>query len=385
MSPPDRHAVVASVVFDGISTRRDGAVVIEGSRIAWVGDRAQLPDGIVTHEMADGTWLAPGFIDVQVNGGGDVLFNAEPTEAGLLRIARAHRRFGTTSLMPTLISDTLETMGKASGAVRDIARESGILGIHFEGPFLSPEKPGVHEPSLLRPPKGEDLDFLCSLRTKAALVTLAPECIPGGVIAQLVRSNVRVALGHSMATYEQTRRAISEGMTGFTHLFNAMRPLASREPGPIAAALESAQVWFGMIVDGVHVSPAILRMALRGQAIPMLVTDAMPPVGGISDRFTLNGSCIHVHAACCIRDDGVLAGTALNMAAAVRNSIALLGLPLSSALRCASTEPARFLGLESEVGRLAPGLRADMVAFDPSDIARHGTWRCGQGASPGCA
>jgi N-acetylglucosamine-6-phosphate deacetylase len=184
-----------------------------------------------------------------------------------------------------------------------------------------------------------------------------------------------------MATYVESKAALAEGLVGFTHLFNAMRPLASREPGPIAAALEAPGAWFGMIVDGVHVAPAMLRLALRGAAHPMLVTDAMPPVGGRAPRFTLYGNEIVVRDGRCARADGTLAGAALDMASAVRNCVRLLDVPLTQALRFASTEPARFLGLGEELGRLAPGFRADMVAFNPDDIGIIDTWVAGDAAS----
>src|SRR5207244_434009 len=165
----------------------------------------------------------------------------------------------------------------------------GVLGIHFEGPFLSPEKAGAHNPAMIRNPTADDMSLLASQHVGITVVTLAPEQVPAGFIAGLVEAGVRVCLGHSMATYAQTTAAMAEGLTGFTHLFNAMRPLASREPGPIAAALESTRAWFGMIVDGAHVDPAVLRLALRGVGRPVLVTDAMPPVGGSRSSFTLYG------------------------------------------------------------------------------------------------
>jgi N-acetylglucosamine-6-phosphate deacetylase len=377
MTGLERHAVAAATIFDGAAAHRDSAVVIEGSRIVWAGPRAQVPAEIPVQALPADAWLAPGFIDVQVNGGGDMLFNAEPTPAGIARIVAAHRRFGTTGLLPTLISDTAVKMRAAVEVVQSMANHPSVLGIHLEGPFLSPEKPGVHDPSMIRPPTAGDLDLLASLRAGVTLVTLAPEQVPVGFITALARAGVRVALGHSMATYAQTKAALSQGLTGFTHLFNAMRPLASREPGPIAAALESPQAHFGMIVDGVHVDPAMLRLALRGAAHPMLVTDAMPPVGGRSSAFTLLGRRIEVRGPSCMAEDGTLAGAALDMASAVRNCVRLLGVPLTDALRYASTEPAKFLGL-NDLGRLAPGCRADMVALDPGDVRILGTWVAGQ-------
>ena len=378
MNQPTRYAIAADHVFDGTALHEDCAVLIDRGDIVQLVARAELPHGMSVHDLPAGAWLAPGFIDVQVNGGGDVLFNDEPTASGIAAIAAAHRRFGTTGLLPTLISDTHEKMQAARDAVSEAMRSNpSVLGVHFEGPFLSSDRPGVHDPGMLRRPDARDRDWLTERHDCVVLVTLAPEVIPDGFIAALTQAGVKVSLGHSMATYAQTRAALAAGLTGFTHLFNAMRPLASREPGPIAAALECEHCWFGMIVDGVHVDPAMLRLALRGRARPMLVTDAMPPVCGRRETFMLGGRTITAGPPACTRDDGTLAGTALDMATAVRNSVKLLQMPLSDALRAASAEPARFLGLAHRLGHLAPGCRADMVALDPQEIVVLETWVAG--------
>jgi N-acetylglucosamine-6-phosphate deacetylase len=377
MTDGRHHAVAADVVFDGSGIHRDTAVLIEGSYITSLCPRQELLADVAIRNLPSGCWLAPGFIDVQVNGGADVLFNDEPTPAGMARIAAAHRRFGTTALMPTRISDTAEKMAAALRAVQSVPMASGVLGIHFAGPFLSPDKPGVHDRAMLRCPTDADLGLLTSGHAGVTLVTLAPERVPAGFISDLVETGVRVCLGHSVATYSQTRNALAEGLTGFTHLFNAMRPLSSREPGPIAAALESTKCWFGMIVDGKHVDPAMLRLALRGLAHPMIVTDAMPPVGGGRSTFLLHGQRIEARGESCVREDGTLAGTALDMASAVRNCVRVLDVPLTSALRYASREPAMFLGIGARLGTLAPGYQADMVAFEPDNISVIDTWVAG--------
>ena len=378
MSTPQLHAVAADFLFDGSAVQRDAAVVIEGASIAAVLPKADLST-VVTYQLPGGAWLAPGFIDVQVNGGGDVLFNDAPTAEGLRAIVAAHRRFGTTALLPTLISDTPEKMRAALAVVDALAdSNSGVIGIHLEGPFISPERPGVHDPRYIRALTAQDAAMLTAPRKGLTHVTLAPEQVPQGFVRKLTTAGIRVSLGHSVATYAETRAAMAEGLTGFTHLFNAMRPLGSREPGPIAAALESSDSWFGMIVDGVHVDPAMLRLALRGLANPMLVTDAMPPVGGSRSSFRLYGEEITVEAGRCLRKDGRLAGAVLDMAAAVRNCVRMLGAPLETALRFASANPARFLGVDDRMGRLAPGCRADMVAVDPERIGVLRTWIAGQ-------
>lgn len=380
MSEGKPHAIAADIVFDGAAPHRDSAVIVAGTAIAALMPRRDVPAGIKLRAMPPGSWLAPGFIDVQVNGGGDVLFNDSPSPEGIAAIVAAHRRFGTTGLLPTLISDTPEKMRLAGAAVA-AAMElcPGVLGIHFEGPFLSPERAGVHDPAMFRVPDESDLELLTRKRGGATLVTLAPECVPPGFVGALARDGVRVALGHSMASYEQTSAALAEGLTGFTHLFNAMRPLAARDPGPIAAALEDPRAFYGLIVDGVHVAPAMLRLALRGAGRAMLVTDAMPPVGGRQGAFQLHGKEIVARDGRVMTGDGVLAGSALDMASAVRNCVSLLGMSLPEALRMASAVPAAFLGLSDRLGRLAPGCRADIVAFDPETVRVLATWVAGAG------
>jgi N-acetylglucosamine-6-phosphate deacetylase len=371
------HAIAAAWIFDGMSLREDAAVMVDSENTVDVVARADLPADLPVQNLPD-LWLAPGFIDMQVNGGGDVLFNDGPAPQTIRKIVAAHRRFGTTALMPTLISDSAAKMQAALAAVDELAGiEPAVLGLHLEGPFLSPKKAGVHNPRFFHRPTTEDFARIAAPRRAITLVTLAPEEVGDEFIANLTNAGVRVALGHSMATYAQTVAAMAAGLTGFTHLFNAMRPLASREPGPIAAALESPRASYGLITDGIHVSPAMLRLALRGAGRPILVTDAMPPVGGSRSSFVLGGETIVVRDGRCARDDGTLAGACLDMATAVRNCVRLVGAPLTDALRYASTHPAEFLGLGDRLGKLAPGYRADMVAFDASTIDVHRTWVAG--------
>jgi N-acetylglucosamine-6-phosphate deacetylase len=377
-----RRAIAADVVFDGETTHHHCAVLIEDGQIAALAPRGEAAGFGELVALPSGAWLAPGFIDIQVNGGGDVLFNDAPTPEAIATILRAHRKYGTTALLPTLITDSDETMIAAARAVASsMAREPGVLGIHFEGPFLSPDRLGVHREHLRRRAEPHHLALLAPPKGGVSLVTLAPEEAPEGFIASLIRAGCKVALGHSMASYEETRAAMREGLCGFTHLFNAMRPLGSREPGPIAAALESRDAYYGLIVDGEHVHPSMLRLALRaGLGHPMLVTDAMPPVGGRKGDFVLQGRRILARDGRCVTEDGTLAGAALDMASAVRNCVRLLDLPLERALAFASREPAEFLGLGDRLGRLAPRYRADMAAFFPEDVAIITTFVAGEAA-----
>jgi N-acetylglucosamine-6-phosphate deacetylase len=372
------HAIAAGHVFDGEYLRDNAAVIVDNDRIAAIVRRREIPAAIPVRDLPEHVWLAPGFVDIQVNGGGDVLFNDAPTADTIRTIVAAHRRFGTTALLPTLISDTPAKMKAAIAAVEALVGvEPAVLGIHLEGPFLSPEKAGVHDGRVIRRPTSDDLALLTAKRSGVTLVTLAPERVPDGFIAQLTAAGVRVALGHSMATHAQTRAAMAMGLTGFTHLFNAMRPLEAREPGCVGAALDSKYAWYSLIVDDIHVAPAMLRLALRGAGRPILVTDAMPPVGGARSSFVLNGAEIFVRNGRCARQDGTLAGACLDMAAAVRNCVRSLRIPLADALRFASAHPAQFLGLGDKLGRLAPGYRADMVELDSVTIEVRRTWVAG--------
>ncbi len=323
--------------------------------------------GAQQHDLA-GQLLLPGFIDTQVNGGGGVLFNDTPELDSLRRIAAAHARYGTTGLLPTLISDDLDVMRRAVATVDAAiaAGMPGILGIHLEGPFLSLERRGVHDPAKIRAIDAQGVDLASSLRRGKTLLTLAPERTTAEVIRELDARGVIVAAGHTTANYEQMRIALAAGVRGFTHLFNAMTPLQSREPGVVGAALDDAASWCGLIVDGHHVHPAALRVAIRAKAAGqmMLVTDAMPPVGADDPTFRLGGELVTCRDGICLTPAGVLAGSCLDMAAAVRNTVAMLGLPLAEAVRMASTYPATFLGLAATHGRIAAGCRADLVVAD---------------------
>ncbi len=367
-TPPPRHAVISARTLLESGWREHAAIVIEHGQIAAVLDADDPALRSMPCRDPGERILVPGFIDCQVNGGGGVLLNDMPTVDGIRRIAEAHRRFGTTALLPTLISDRDDVIRAAIRAVDAAIAEGvpGIAGIHIEGPFLAPERKGVHDPARIRRPDSESLSLLSALEGGITLVTLAPEQVPTDFIRDLAAAGVRVSAGHTAASYAQIRAALDAGVCGFTHLFNAMSPLTSRAPGAVGAALEDAASGCGVIVDGHHVHPASLRVALaaKPRGTVFLVTDAMPPVGASGHHFTLHGRQIRVRDGQCQTGDGVLAGSALDMASAVRNSVSMLGLALDEALRMASTYPARFLGLGHSHGRIATGARADLVALD---------------------
>ncbi len=343
------------------------AVLIENGKIAGVVDAREVPAGADRRDLAGGL-LVPGYIDTQVNGGGGVLFNDSPTVEAIAAIGAAHRPYGTTGFLPTLISDDLSVVDQAMRATEAAIAQGvpGVLGVHIEGPFLNPKRKGIHDADKFRVIDDEALALLTSLKVGKTLVTLAPERTTPDMIQRLADAGVVVAAGHTNALYKTMRQALDHGLTGFTHLFNAMSPLTSREPGAVGAALESLTAWCGLIVDGRHVDPATLRIALRTRPLDrfMLVTDAMPTVGMVDKSFNLQGRHIRVVDGVCVDDHGTLAGSDLDMAAAVRNAVAMMNLSLDEAVMMASAAPAAFLGLEGQRGRIATGLAADFCLLD---------------------
>ncbi|GAB2494501.1 N-acetylglucosamine-6-phosphate deacetylase [Pseudoxanthomonas sangjuensis] len=357
------------------------AVLVEGGRILDLVAASEASKRADEVRDLHGAYLLPGFIDVQVNGGGGALFNNDTSVEALRTMMRGHRRFGTTGMLPTLISDDAGVMAKAVAAVREAIAQGvpGILGIHLEGPYLAPARKGTHDTNKFRVPDAAEIEMATALDNGVTLVTLAPERVPADTIRAFVERGAVVAAGHTAASYEETRAGIDAGVSGFTHLYNAMTPLQGREPGVVGAALEDPHTWCGVIVDGVHVHPASLRVALAAKpnGKVFLVTDAMPMVGADSPSFDLYGETITEVEGVVRNAAGALAGSALDMASAVRNSVRLLGLPLDEAARMAATYPAQFLGLGDSHGRIAPGYRADLVALGADDLQVLDTWIAG--------
>lgn len=342
----------------------DHSVIVKDGRIAAITRDAPAEADV---QVLDGGILVPGFIDTQVNGGGGALFNDQPTVAGIRAIATAHRQFGTTAFLPTLISDDLDVVATAIRAVDQAiaAGVPGVIGIHIEGPFLNRGKHGIHDAGKFRVLDDAALALLSSLKHGKTLVTLAPETAPQGAIRALTQNGVIVAAGHSLATYEDIERGVSEGMRGVTHLFNAMSQMEGRAPGLVGAALVRDLI-AGLIVDGHHVHPAALRAAYRakGAAELMLVTDAMPTVGSNSKEFRLGETVITDRSGALRALDGTLAGSTLDMASAVRNAMSMMHVDLAVASQMASATPASLLGLSASHGRIAPGYRADLIHLD---------------------
>lgn len=343
------------------------------------------PEGAEIVRLPEGAILAPGFLDLQVNGAGGVLFNDDPTAEGAERIAAALHPFGVTGVLPTLITDAPEKLARAAEAAVDAAPDSGVLGVHLEGPFINPERKGIHDENHVRAPDEGDVALVTGLARatrrlgRRVVLTLAPERVSDEAIVRFVAAGVVVSIGHTAATLERSDEALALGARGFTHLTNAMPPIRNRAPGPVAAALAARDAWCGLIPDGFHVHPGLMR-AFVAAKVPgklFLVTDAMPPVGTDAQTFELHGETIYRRDGRLVSADNVLAGADIDMAGAVRNVTTLLRLPLTEALRMASLHPAAFIGLDDLYGRVAPGRPADFAVID-DEVRVLQTWKAGE-------
>lgn len=379
LQPP--FTIAASQLFDGTSMRGPALVTVSGGLIESV-DFGSAPTS-ATITLPEDAILSPGLIDIQVNGGGGVLLNDHPSEAGVQRIVAAHRRGGTTGCLPTLVTDRIEVIERLAAAAPAAIEIPGVLGFHLEGPAISRTRKGIHPESEIRVPSARDLAVLQSFgQCGRSMVTLAPEQVPPADIERLAAAGLRVSAGHSDATAEQVRQGADRGLTGITHLFNAMSQLTAREPGVVGAALDDERLFAGIICDGIHVDAVALRIALRckGRDRLMLVTDAMPLVGTDRQYFLLQGRRITLEGGRLTGPDGTIAGAHLTMIEAVQRTVTLLGTTLANALTMATRTPAAFLGLESELGAIAPGYRADLVAFR-SNFEVLDTWIGGRSSS----
>lgn len=378
------QALLGARIFDGEGWHESAALLIEGGRVSGIVPEAALPRGASVRRLAGGV-LAPGFVDCQVNGGGGVLLNDAPSPETMARIADAHLRFGTTALLPTLISDRPGAVTAAIAAARvAVAAGQGVAGLHLEGPHLAPARKGTHLAAHLRPMTEADLVELCAAAAALPVLvsTVAPEQVSRAQVARLAAAGAVVCLGHTDCDATTARAWFDAGARGVTHLFNAMSGLGHRAPGLVGAALDDGRVSAGIIADGAHVDAIGLRVALRAKRGPgrlMLVTDAMSLVGAEGDSLMLDGREIRRRRAGGMSRltlaDGTLAGSDLDMGAAVRFAAVDLEVGLAEALRMASRYPAEFLGL-AERGHLKPGARADLVHLDDT-LQPRAVWRAG--------
>ncbi len=361
--------LAATRVFTGAEVLEGGTIQIANGRVTAV------TLGIVPGaELLDGM-LAPGLVDVQVNGGGGVLFNDAPTVATLRTMTAAHSQFGVTGLMATLISDERARIFAALEAVEQGVRDGipGLIGLHLEGPWLSEPRRGVHPQRFLRGLDAEDMALLTQKRPFPVMVTIAPEQATPEDVRALTSAGVIVSIGHTAADHADVEASLAAGATGFTHLFNAMPPLEGRKPGPVGVALATASTWAGLILDGIHVHPLSARAAFAAKTARklMLVSDAMSTVGAKSHSMSLFGEQIEVSDGALRTPSGTLAGAHLDLAQAARNAVSMLGALPIEALRMASLTPSEFLRIDRHHGRITPGARADFILVgDDLDVRK---------------
>jgi N-acetylglucosamine-6-phosphate deacetylase len=366
-------------LFDGERLHDDCALIVEGDSIQAL---TRFQDRPRAGEQVDlgGGILSPGFIDWQINGGGGVLFNAEPTVEGIAAIGSAHRLAGVTAFLPTVVTDAPRVLEAALAAAREArARIPGALGIHVEGPFIDLKRKGAHPPEFIRPMREEDAHSLIAKQAGVMVVTLAPVSVPLERVALLAKAGIVVSLGHSDASAEEALSVFDAGASAVTHLYNAMSQLNSRAPGVVGAALADKRVICGLIADGEHAHASAYRAALaaRGPRGIALVSDAMPSAAGGPDAFELHGRRIKRLGAKLVTEDGTLAGAAITMRDAVAYVVHRLGVPLADALMMATLTPARLLRVDDRIGRLKPGHRADLVHLT-DDLRAAEVWSGGR-------
>lgn len=367
-------------IFTGDRWERDLVLVVEGGRVAALLEDADVPADLILVDVPEGTSIVPGFIDLQVNGGGGVMLNDAQTVDGIATICAAHARFGTTALLPTLITDRVDITRATIAAGIEAARLGvpGFLGLHLEGPHLSVTRKGAHDPSLIRPMEDEDLQRLLETagRMPVLMTTVAPENVTAEQVDALSSAGILVSLGHTDCDADTVLDYAAAGARAVTHLFNAMSQLGNREPGVVGAALEEGMLHAGLIADGFHVDPITMRIALSAKNGPgriFLVTDAMSTIGTDLDGFTLNGRRIYRKEGRLTLADGTLAGADIDMLSSVRFVHETLGLSLGEALRMASLYPAEAAGMAATKGRLQPGMDADFLLID-GDLALQATY-----------
>lgn len=379
----DLSAILGARIFDGHQWHDDAALLIEFGHVSGIVQADAIPANAATVRL-DGGMVVPGFVDLQVNGGGGVLFNNAPTVESIRTICAAHAQFGTTSLLPTLITDTVDVNVSAIAAGAEAARQGvpSFIGLHLEGPHLALARKGTHDPALIRPMEDDDLARLVAARADLPnlLVTVAAETVTPAQIKTLTGAGIIVSVGHSDADAATAGAAFAAGASMATHLFNAMSQLGNREPGVVGAVLTHGAVSAGLIADGIHVHPAAIEVALRAKAGPgriFLVTDAMSQTGTDLQTLTLNGRTITRADGALRLADGTLAGADLDMIDAVEFMHSRIGLPLEEALRMASLYPAEAIGIAEEFGHLRPGGVASFVHLSDDRQVR-ATWIAGE-------
>ena len=374
-----KQALLGSQIFCGERFYDDHALLVEGKSIVDIVDKNNTPDNFNKIELDQGI-LAPGFIDLQVNGGGGVLFNNSPNKESLNTIIKAHQFFGTTSVMPTVISDSLEVLEQCIKTVtEEIKNNSSLLGIHIEGPFFNTKYRGVHQKQYISTINSDYLNLFESLKGFPVMLTLAPECISSQQLKHLTSLGIKTLAGHSDATYDELDDAIKNGLDGFTHLFNAMGQISAREPGVVGSALHFENTFASIIVDLHHVHPSLIQLAyqLKPKGKLFFISDSMATINHGKPSFELYDEVVNESDGRLVNSEGKLAGSSITQIDAVKNAYQKCNIPLNQALAMASRYPAEYLGIENHLGSLKPGYRANLVHFD-SNFKVHNAWVSGK-------
>ena len=374
-----KQALLGSQIFCGERFYDDHALLVEGKSIVDIVDKNNTPDNFNKIELDQGI-LAPGFIDLQVNGGGGVLFNNSPNKESLNTIIKAHQFFGTTSIMPTVISDSLEVLEQCIKTVtEEIKNNSSLLGIHIEGPFFNTKYRGVHQKQYISTINSDYLNLFESLKGFPVMLTLAPECISSQQLKHLTSLGIKTLAGHSDASYDKLDDAIKNGLDGFTHLFNAMGQISAREPGVVGSALHFENTFASIIVDLHHVHPSLIQLAyqLKPKGKLFFISDSMATINHGKPSFELYDEVVNESDGRLVNSEGKLAGSSITQIDAVINAYQKCNIPLNQALAMASRYPAEYLGIENHLGSLKPGYRADLVHFD-SNFKVHNVWVSGK-------
>ncbi|MFC6996348.1 N-acetylglucosamine-6-phosphate deacetylase [Rufibacter roseus] len=375
-----RHALTNGTIYSGHTTAQGYAVLFEEDKIIDVIQADEIPADTTIIDVQGGI-ICPGFVDLQVNGGGGVYFTQYPTLESLNTIRDAHLQFGTTSFLPTVISAFQETILETISAVRQAMQQhpSTFLGMHLEGPFFNPEKLGAHDPACIRSATHEELDVLLEAgKDVITYLTLAPECIEEDILKRLAQTDIVLSAGHSLATYDQALHFFQNGITAVTHLYNAMSGIDTKAPGLAAATLDYGHAWTGIIVDGEHCHPYAVRLAKKmlGQKL-LLISDCAACVGSDIEFSAFGNFVSYYRNGRCETEDGRLAGSALTMLKAVQNTVNMVGLPVDEAIRMATLYPAQVLKLEQKVGQLIPGAAANLVVMN-QELELQQVWVDGQ-------
>ena len=361
-----KHAITGAKIFSDHKLLDNKALLIDGENIIGIVAKNDIPDNIKIQQLNGGI-LSPGFIDLQVNGGGGKLFNNSSDKESLDEIIKAHQHFGTTSIMPTVISDSLNVLQRCTSTIaNEINNNKSLLGVHIEGPFFNVKYRGVHQKQYINTINNDYLNLFESLQGFPVMLTLAPECISIKQLKHLKSLGFKILAGHTDASYDQLEEAIKYGLDGFTHLFNAMGQISAREPGVVGSALNFNNTAASIIVDLHHVHPSLIEMSYKQKPKGKLffVSDSMATINHGEPSFELYDEVVSESNGRLINSEGKLAGSSITQIDAIKNAYTSCNIPLSDAIAMATSYPAEYLGVDDYLGSLKANYRADLAHFD---------------------